>query len=459
MPVTLASSSQGIRNTYRRAQEALRKDNADYAVDLFLSMLELEPELAEVRKELRDLQVSLTRGKKANPMAGMKGMGKSMAVKGALKKDPAKALVLAEELLKLDLQNQAFLDTYCEAAEAAGVLSAATITLEAVTKLDPKNDKSFEKLGHMLVKAGDASAARKAFERLGELRPGDQHVIKWIKDTSAMDSMQKGGWEEEGSFHSKLKDEEEATALEQAGKSQQNLSDMDKLIITQKRKLEQEPDNLNLYRPLADTMVKAGMLDEALEVLSQADEMTNHADPLIQRGISEITVKIYQHNIAILQEQGDEAGAQEQEAEMNEFLLEDAADKVARYPNDLGFKFEYGEMLFKTGELDQAIAQFQQAQRNPQHRIDALYLMGRCFKAKGQLDIAADQLRKAAEELPVLDDVKMNVIYELGEVLEEQGEMDQSLDYFKQIYAVDIGYKDVSAKIEAGYERAKQNKA
>jgi tetratricopeptide (TPR) repeat protein len=229
------------------------------------------------------------------------------------------------------------------------------------------------------------------------------------------------------------------------------------MIQKQRQKLEAEPDNLNLYRPLADSLAKNGDLAEALEVLEQADEKANHADPMIQRAISDITVQIYDHNIEVLTEEGDEAGVQEQREEKEAFLLEDAQDKVKRYPNDLGFKFDYGRLLYNRGDLDEAIGQFQQAQRNPQRRIDALYLMGSCFKAKGQFDIAADQLQRAAEELPSLDGQKIAILYELGEVLEAQGAWDDALKYFKQIYAVDIGYKEVAAKIEAGYQKKKDS--
>lgn len=458
MSKTLQDVGPRIRDTYKRAQEAMQKSNIKYAVDLMLTLLELEPELDDVRKELRDMQMEQAKGKKSNPtMSGLKGMGKSMAAKGALKKDPAKALVHAEELLKIDVMNPAFLDLYCEAAKAAENLSAAAITLQAVLRVDRKNDKLWEKLGHIFLEMGNAHEARRCFETLGDLRPGDQSVIKWIKDSAAMDTMAKGNWEQEGDFRGKLKDEGEAAALEQSSRVQRSSSDLDRMIATQREKLEQDPDNLNLYRPLADSLVKAERYDEALEVLSRADEKANHADPMIQRAISAVTVQIYDHNIKVLTDEGDTEGAAAQKAEKDAFLLEDAADKVARYPNDLGFKFDYGKLLYQHGELDKAISQFQQAQRNPQRRIDALYLMGICFKAKGQLDIAAVQLQKAAEELPSLDGKKMSVLYELGEVLEAQGKVKQALDYFKQIYAVDIGYKDVAKKIEAGYKQAQED--
>lgn len=456
MVKTIAETPTRIKETYRRGQEAMQKNNAAYAEELFKSILAMEPELDELRKELRELQVNRVKSKKPNPFSSIKGLGKTMAVKGALKKDPAKALVGAEELMKIDPLNPAFLDLYADAARAAGNLNAAAITFEVALTADRKNADLLEKLGVLYLEMKQPHEARGIFERLGELRPTDQKVIKWIKDTAAMDSMAQGGWEKEGDFRSKLKDEGEASDLEQAGRSQQNLNEMERLIIKQRQRLEAEPDNLNLYRPLSDSLVKAGQLAEALEVLRMADDKANGADPMIQRAITDTTLKIYDYNIKILKEDGDTAAAEEQLKEKQTYQIEDIASKVKRYPNDLSFKFDYGELLYARGDLDEAIAQFQQAQRNPQRRIDALYLMGSCFKAKGQYDIAATQLQKAAEELPTMDDTKMAILYELGEVLEAQGDLEGALAHFKTIYAVDIGYKNVAEKIEAGYARKKK---
>jgi len=455
MPKTIKDASPRIRESYRRAKEALQKNNVDYATELISSILALDAELDDLRKELRELQLQKLKKKKANPLSSVTGMGKTMAVKTAIKKEPAKALEAAEELMKIDPLNPSFLDLYVDAAKAAEYPMAAAITLSEVLKVDKKNTDLMEKLGLLYVEMNKAHEARAVFERLGELKPQDQKVIKWIKDTAAMDSMTKGGWEEEGDFRGKLKSEEEASELEQAGRAQQRTSDMDNLIAKQRQRLEAEPENLNLYRPLADSLVKDGQLEEALEVLNQADEKANHADPMIQRAITETTNRIYEHNIKVLTDEGDLEGAEKQREEQKAFKLEDIASKVKRYPNDLGFKFDYGEMLYDSGDLDQAIGQFQQAQRNPQRRIDALYLMGRCFKAKGQFDIATTQLQKAAEELPTMDGQKMAILYELGEVLEAQEEFDEALSHFKSIYAVDIGYKDVAKKIEEGYARKK----
>ena len=79
--------------------------------------------------------------------------------------------------------------------------------------------------------------------------------------------------------------------------------------------------------------------------------------------------------------------------------------------------------------------------------------MALCFKAKGQHDLAIEQLEGANSELSLMDDTKMDIIYELGSICEAIGQLDRAADYYKQIYAVDISYRDVAQKIEKSYKK------
>ena len=107
----------------------------------------------------------------------------------------------------------------------------------------------------------------------------------------------------------------------------------------------------------------------------------------------------------------------------------------------------------ETGEIDLAIQNFQQSQRNPQRRIESLDRLGRCFKAKGIYDLAADQLKTAAEEIYVMDENKMAIYYELGDLYEKLGNKAEALKYYKEIYARDIGFRDVSTKLQTLHQR------
>ena len=47
------------------------------------------------------------------------------------------------------------------------------------------------------------------------------------------------------------------------------------------------------------------------------------------------------------------------------------------------------------------------------------------------------------------------MIYNLGSVLESMDKKEEAIEQFKQIYEVDIGYRDVAAKVDAYYDGGK----
>jgi hypothetical protein len=51
----------------------------------------------------------------------------------------------------------------------------------------------------------------------------------------------------------------------------------------------------------------------------------------------------------------------------------------------------------------------------------------------------------------VFDDEKKELYYALGCVYEKMGKPEDAVEQFTHIYGVDIGYKDVAAKVDAYY--------
>ena len=66
-------------------------------------------------------------------------------------------------------------------------------------------------------------------------------------------------------------------------------------------------------------------------------------------------------------------------------------------------------------------------------------------------DLAARTIQNALKEKLVFDDEKKELIYQLGSILEKMGKKEEAIEQFKQIYEIDIGYKDVAAKVDAYY--------
>src|SRR5881394_4499662 len=100
--------------------------------------------------------------------------------------------------------------------------------------------------------------------------------------------------------------------------------------------------------------------------------------------------------------------------------------RAEKYPNDLQIRFDLGELYFKTGNINEAISEFQKAQNNPHRRIQAMGYLGQCFARRGMNDIAARTLQNAIKEKLTFDDEKKELIYLLGCVLETMGRKDEA---------------------------------
>jgi len=249
-----------------------------------------------------------------------------------------------------------------------------------------------------------------------------------------------------------LKDSDEAALLEQGAKSTKSDTGLDSLIADMLKKIEDEPNNINYRRGLANMYLQKRDFEPAITVLEEAVAL-NPGDPELERTLSNARIRFFESQIEERRQAGDENGAIEIENKLLQYKFEDLQNKVERYPNDLQLRFEWGVMLFENDYLNEAIQQFQLAQRSAKNRVQALYYMGVCFRAKKQYDIASRQLESALADLPVMDGNKKKVLYELGEIAGLMGDTKKASDYFMQIYQSDIAYRDVAARIEETYQQ------
>ncbi len=457
--VTLEQVPRKIRELYEKAMSAIERGNAGYGLDMLKQVMALEPRFLQARKSLRVAQVKLALAAKPTAMthqlSSLKGMFTLMSAQGKLKKDPQAALAGAEKLMELDPLNMSFLKFLAQAAEAAEIPEVAVHTLEIARPYYAKDVEFLRLLARLYIAVNQPAGARDCYAAVADLRPNDQLAIKNLKDAAALDTMKAGGWEDTTSdFRAKLKDKKEAILLEQQAKSVKGEADVDSLIAARKIDIQREPQNMNFRRALADLYVRAERFDDALKALEDAVQAAGRTDPQIERTRSLIQAKRFDAAIAAAKAAGDEATAAAQEAAKANFLYEDALTMVQRYPNDLQFRYELGYQYYLRGQFNEAIEEFQLAQRNPQRRTLALYYLALCFSRKGQLDIAFEQLQKAASELTLMDETKKDIVYQMGVLAEQMGRPDEANGYFKEIYSVDIKYRDIAQRIEAAYKKS-----
>lgn len=453
--VSIESVSKQAKDLFNRGLQALERANYDYAIDMLSSCLELEPGVLQARKYLRVAEIQKRKEKKPYAVTVNTKSIPIMAKVLAMQKNKTdKALVAAEKLLQLDPLNTQFVLTFADTANLAGYPEAALHSLEVAKDHSPDDKKLLKKLSDLYLEAEDAPAARDCLARLHELMPTDADIAKAYKNAMALTSMSRDGWQQaaegDGTYRDAMKSTDEATKIEQEAKSVKSDKDLENLIVETRAKIEAEPENINFYRALGRYYVQAQMFEEADGILAAALEK-NPGDPELDQQLSNIRRQWFDYEIARHREAGDEDGALKQEQEKAQFVLDDLGSRVERYPNDLRLKYEYGVVLFENEHVNDAIQQFQASQRSPKNRTLSLLSLARCFRSKGQFDLASRELENAAKELVLMDNTKKEILYELGSLAEEAGDTEKAISYYKDVYQADIGFKDVAQKVEQLY--------
>ena len=89
---------------------------------------------------------------------------------------------------------------------------------------------------------------------------------------------------------------------------------------------------------------------------------------------------------------------------------------------------------------------------------EALLILGECFRERNQLELAAEQYRKAIQYFKnrgyshVPSDELKEAYYYLGVCLEKQGNLKEARDAYSFIYATDINYRDIRTRYERTYQ-------
>ena len=468
MPIqTEKDLSPNARALWLKALSAVELRNYGYSISLIQAVLKEFPAFLDARRMLRKAEVTSTKGKKSF-LSGLS----TASLKGAsvVKKDPVAAMELAEKNLETDPYSPQANNLLKDAAKAAGFPEIAAFALETIIEGNPKDTKVMHELGEHYIAMGEADKAVTIYSKIAEMNPTDLTAVKRSKDASATASMKSGGWSEAQSYRELIKDKDQAVSLEQKGRVVKTVEMIDEQLHELYPQWEADQANSDLTRRIArlweDRFEQSGdeeSLDGAIGYYAHTNQLTSGTDPAVARRLSDLQMKKLDVRIDVLEKWFAEGGDSHEDAdtyraeletlrrEKTEALLVEARKRVERNPTDLQLRFELGELLLSIGQFNEAIPELQRARQNPNSRLKAMSLLGRCFVQKGMLDMAATQFKSAASEMIAMDIVKKDTLYDLGLVYEKMGKKEEYLQCMKDIMETDYGYKDVAKRVEESY--------
>ena len=454
---SLQQLPRDLRDLFQKGTTALQRQNLDYAVAIFQQVLQREPAFLEGRQALRVAQIKKTGGSTSFFKKVLGGAGASPLIakaQMAKSRNPLDAMQIAEQILEGDPNSTAGNKILAECALAADLPKTACFAYELLLKHSPREYDLSMAYGEALSAAGLVQKAEALYQDLMRAYPRKGEISAALKNLSARRTLDEGGYEAladgTGSYRDILKNKVEAVQLEQENRVVKSDEIAQGLIREYEARLVNEPRNLKLIRNIAELYAQKKEFDKSLEFYEQVRTSEAGNDPSLEKAIADTNLKRLDHLLSQL-DLADPAQAQEAERlkrEKSTFQLEECRKRAERYPTDLQIKFELGQLYFQAGKFNESLAEFQKAQANPQRRLQALAGMGQCLSAKGMNDMAARKFQEALKEKPTFDEEKKDLLYKFGGVLEKMGKKEEAIRQYEQIYEVDIGYKDVAAKVD-----------
>src|SRR5882672_10954333 len=187
-----------VRELYQKGSTALQRQNFEYAIAIFNQVLQREPGFFECRQALRVAQFKQAGGGSNFFKKMLGGASSSPQVAKAqmiLRKNPLEAIQIAEQILNSDPQNSAAHKILAEAALAADLPRTSCFSYEILLKNSPKDYSLSMDYSQALAKAGQIPKAESILTELARAYPNKGEINQALKDLSARNTMDEGGYE------------------------------------------------------------------------------------------------------------------------------------------------------------------------------------------------------------------------------------------------------------------------
>ncbi|HRH97757.1 MAG TPA: hypothetical protein PLB55_17595 [Prosthecobacter sp.] len=441
---------------WKKALISAERKNWEYVVDQVLPIVTANVGFLDGRKLLRSAESEATGGSGGKKFSF--GLG---GFKPSSKKEPAEVIAdMEENVFRKDPFNLNANETLYDIAMKLHFWDLAAFALETIRAGHPENTKHMHKLAQHYMAYEQPEKAAEVYAAIRKVDPRDMDAAKGEKDAAARSSILRQGWGS-ANFKDAMKDSGEAAKLEMLSRQGMTKEQMEQFLAETIEQYNADQTNIVIVKRMSDLYERLGHIEEALMFYDYALTL-NPGDVALQRKIEIIRDKVqdqkieeYEREIESNPNAPDIDDKRAQVAEIrrqrSSVVIGEAKTRVDRNPTDKTLRYELGQAYFNAGMYTEAIPELQQAKSNPNMRIKAILMLGRCFERKNMNDLAKTSLMEASKELLVMDAIKKEVLYELANVLEKMGDKAASLEALKEIYNADYGYKDVAKRVESSY--------
>jgi tetratricopeptide (TPR) repeat protein len=426
---------------YKRAEEAFKKSNWDYARDLFLQILVFDPDHAATRKALK-----ATLLKKFQAM-GATSRIKMIAIRGQFEiqlkatKDPGKRLDLCQKFLNDDPTNSKVRTLLADTLVGMGKYNGAAAEAEEAFKDDKTNGHAAKTLVEAYRNLGKVKEAQNALDWAVRLIKEDRDLERLQRDLAAMSTM-KAGFDNAESYRDVMKDKDAAAELEKRSHLIQSDDDFQKVLEGYNAEIQTNPQDPKFPKKVAelyaekkkDFKTAQGWFKRAADLAPQ--------DSTLRDKIDDCEIRLLEAKVEAARKAGDPS-LEEVRKDLLKFKIKSFERRVLDRPTDMALRFELGRSYLSGGLVDKAISEFQQSVKDPKKKNDSHFYLGWGFQKKKMYDMAEKQYI-AAEENVLSQDRRCEILYKRATCHAEAGRKDKAIELGNTIIEIDINFKDIA---------------
>ena len=443
---------------YKKGNEALSKQNFDYAIDMYGKSALLVPDNLLYRQVLRGAECKKYRDNKSGArMAFISTTGvRAKTKKVRLQKNWKELDRTAEEGLKINPWDAGFNADLGEAAVHLGYQEVAVFAYEKAVETDPNHKDHLRSLALAYERRSRFLDAVKMWERIRDLDPLNSEARTKISEMLTNDTIKGGGYEDAKNiqevvvgYEASVKgDAVDPNAAAAPGESEE--ADL-------KHAIRKEPAMPGNYLKLAELLRKEKRYDESIDVYQKVLQVTG-GDPNIRERMEDVQLELGRQTRDLAKhlaaQNPEDAEAQQRADDLKrELVLQEItvfSSRVERYPQDLRIKAELAQRFFQIGKYSQAIPLFQQAVKDTRLEAVVSVNLGKCYLKERKNDLAEFQFKRAVTKLNSNDHLKplVECHYWLGRLAQEAGRKEDAITHYNEVISLEYDYKDARDRLE-----------
>jgi len=472
LPAMTADSRSIVVRSFEKANSAIADKQYDYAIKLLLECCRRDPSNFLFRQTLRRTQ----KAKYSDNMRGSRlAFFTTLRLRTKLKKaehsrEHLRVLDLGEQILSKNPWDIGVQKDMAEAAEALGLLDSAIFILDQARQKDPKHPTLNRMQARFFEKRGNFNHAIALWAMVKEAVPSDVEADHKVKDLTASETIQRGGYEEaaaergDGTTETPLAHPKMGPQMEAADRT---AKEAESLLA----RIQTNPTDPQLYLKLAELYRRTNQLARVRATIAQGLGPTGN-DFRLATELMELDLEPFRKNLGLAEQRINRVEAGEDDPrhtledlkkirakilkEINAREIELYRARSSRNPQDAGYHLELGARLVEADQLDAAISEFQQARKDQRLGWKASLHLGLCFKKRNNWRLAQRNLEDALAALPPGDEVsRKELLFQLATGLAEAGELQRAVDLGHDLANIDFGYRQIGKLID-GWEKTLQ---